>query len=158
MPGGAFGLSNCWPAERFAETAIQLKEKYNAKVLVSVAPVKAEMEIADKICGTAGESAINLAGRKLSLGELKGVFSKAEIVITNDTGPRHIAIALGKKVITMFGPNDPAWTDTGYSGEIQIVGTGPCVPCSKPECFQEEHICMESITVNMVMEASNRLL
>ncbi|NIT23694.1 MAG: hypothetical protein GTN53_14430, partial [Candidatus Aminicenantes bacterium] len=70
----------------------------------------------------------------LSLGELKALFSIADLVISNDTGPRHIAIALGRKVVTLFGPNNPIWTNTNYENEIQIIGNVHCAPCSKPKC------------------------
>jgi len=158
VPGGAFGPSKCWPADRFAKAAMLLKEKYDASVLVSVSPNEVERKVAENICNTAGEGVISLGEMQLSLGQLKAVFSKASLVITNDTGPRHIAIALKRKVITLFGPNDPKWTETGWQGEIQIVGTADCVPCAKPNCFQERHICMESISVDSVMSAAEKMI
>ena len=158
VPGGTFGPSKCWPAERFASTAKLLRERYNASVLVSVAPNETERKIAETICNTAGQGVLSLGEMGLSLGQLKAVFSKASLVITNDTGPRHIAIALGRKVITLFGPNDPKWTLTGYEDEIQIAGRADCVPCAKPHCFQKRHICMESISVDSVMSAADEMI
>ncbi|MGD9110239.1 MAG: lipopolysaccharide heptosyltransferase II [Phycisphaerales bacterium] len=158
VPGGAFGLSKCWPSERFAETADWLIDNYNAKVLISVAPAEAERKIATQICGYAEHELVNLAERALSLGELKVLFSLADLVICNDTGPRHIAIAFGRKVITLFGPNDPAWTQTGYENEVQIIGKAPCVPCLKSKCQQKEHLCMESITTERVCGAAVYLM
>lgn len=157
VPGGAFGPSKCWPADRYAWVAKLLKQKYNAEVLVSVAPNEPELEIAETICSVAAKS-VNLAEYKLSLGQLKAIFSKSDLVITNDTGPRHIAIALKRKLITLFGPNDPAWTQTGYSDEIQIVGSAYCLPCAKPHCFQKKHICMESITTDKVMQSVEKII
>ena len=92
------------------------------------------------------------------MGELKGLLAESDLVITNDTGPRHIAIALGRKLITLFGPNNPEWTQTGYKDEVQIVGEAHCVPCDKPQCKQAEHLCMETITVEMVCEAAGKIL
>jgi heptosyltransferase-2 len=158
VPGGAFGLSKCWLSERFAQTADRLIANYNAAVVISVSPASAECQIAEDICRASKNKLINLARIPLSLGELKSLFSVAELVITNDTGPRHIAIALKRKLITLFGPNDPAWTETGYENEIKITGKAHCVPCSKPECKEFEHLCMQSITVDMVCEASEKLL
>ncbi|MHC4264907.1 MAG: lipopolysaccharide heptosyltransferase II [Planctomycetota bacterium] len=158
VPGGAFGPSKCWPSERFSKTADWLVSNYNAKVVVSVAPEPAEIKIADEISNQSQNSLINLAKRPMSIGELKSLFSMADLVICNDTGPRHIAIAFGRKVVTMFGPNDPAWTDTGHEDEIQIVGGAHCAPCTKSVCTQKEHICMESITVEKVCEAAKELL
>ena len=82
----------------------------------------------------------------------------ASLVITNDTGPRHIAGALKCKIITLFGPNNPAWTEADYQNEIQLIGKAPCVPCDKPVCKQKEHFCMQAITVEMVCEAAEKLL
>lgn len=158
VPGGAFGPSKCWPSERFAQTADCLISEYNATVVVSVSPVPFEKQIANKICDSSKNQLINLAENPVSPGELKALFSAADLVISNDTGPRHIAIALKRKVITLFGPNDPAWTDTGYENEINIVGGAPCAPCTKPVCKMSEHLCMQAITVDMVCNAAEKLL
>ncbi|MHC4118130.1 MAG: lipopolysaccharide heptosyltransferase II [Planctomycetota bacterium] len=158
VPGGAFGPSKCWPNTRFAQTADWLIANYKATVVVSVAPGQAERQIAQSICDSSENTLINLADRPLSLNELKALFSIADLVITNDTGPRHIAIALQRKVVTLFGPNDPAWTDTGCESEIQIVGNVLCAPCTKPNCTQRRHFCMEAITVETVCDAVKELL
>ena len=99
-----------------------------------------------------------MAENPLTIGELKALFSIADLVITNDTGPRHIAIALRRNVITLFGPNDPAWTETGWKREIKIIGQADCAPCAKKKCKKRQHECMESITVDMVCEAAEKLL
>ncbi|MHC4570787.1 MAG: lipopolysaccharide heptosyltransferase II [Planctomycetota bacterium] len=158
VPGGAFGPSKCWPSVRFAQTADWLISNYNATVVVSVSQDVAEKQIAKEICDSSRHKLISLAEMPISLGELKSLFSMADLVISNDTGPRHIAIALQRKVITLFGPNDPAWTDTGYENEIQIIGDAPCVPCGKPVCKESEHLCMQAITTEMVCNAAEELL
>jgi len=158
VPGGAFGPSKYWPADRFAKTADWLSENHNAKVVVSVAPVKAEKKIAQQICSASKSKLINLAEKPLGIGQLKALFAVAQLVICNDTGPRHIATALGKKVITLYGPNDPVWTQTGYENEVQIIGRAPCAPCLKPNCDKPRHLCMESITVQRVCQAADRML
>jgi len=158
VPGGAFGPSKCWPGSRFAQTADWLAENYNATIVVSVSSDPTETEIAKQICNSSKHRLINLAERPLSIGELKALFSGAELVITNDTGPRHIAIALGRRVITLFGPNNPVWTDSGYENEIKLVGDAPCAPCHKPVCKKDKHLCMEAITVEMVCKAAEKLL
>lgn len=158
VPGGAFGPSKCWPSDRFASTADWLITNYNATVVVSVASNPAETQIAKQICDASQHKLINLAEIPVNLGELKALFSIADLVIGNDTGPRHIAIALQRKIITLFGPNDPAWTNTDYENEIQITGDAPCAPCAKPVCKESQHLCMESITVEMVCDAVGKLL
>ena len=158
VPGGAFGPSKCWPGDRFAQTADWLITSYNATVVISVAPQPVEKQIAEEICNSSRHRLINLAETPVSPGELKALFSTADLVISNDTGPRHIAIALGRKLISLFGPNNPAWTDTKYEGEIQIIGNVPCAPCTKPTCKKREHLCMQAITVEMVCNAARELL
>ncbi len=158
VPGGAFGPSKCWPSERFAQTADSLVDKYDARIVVSISADAAERRIAEQICSLSKHNLINLGESSVNLGELKALFSLSKLVITNDTGPRHIAIALKSKVITLFGPNDPAWTETGYKNEIKIVGSADCAPCARPVCKKQQHICMESISVDTVLEAAERLL
>ena len=156
VPGGAFGPSKCWPAERFAEIANRLVENYKANVIISVAPQ--EKQIAEKIADLSKYKLINSAERNLTIGELKSLFAIAELVITNDTGPRHMAIALERKIVSLFGPNSPQWTQTGYENEIQIIGKADCAPCAKPVCKRKEHLCMQSITVDMVCSATKESL
>ncbi|MEJ5259022.1 MAG: glycosyltransferase family 9 protein [Anaerohalosphaeraceae bacterium] len=157
VPGGAFGPSKWWPPERFAQTADALKEQYGAMVILSIAPNPAEQWIAQTIRQMARSPILCTADIPLNLSDLKTLIARADLVITNDTGPRHIAVAFKRKVITLFGPNNPQWTQTGWSEEIQIIGQGPCVPCDNPICRQRQHYCMESITVEQVLEAVRRL-
>lgn len=158
VPGGGFGPSKCWPAQRYAAVADDLSKRYGARVVVSVAPNEMEQRIGEQIAAGAKTKVYSLAQTPLTMGELKALFAEADLVIANDTGPRHIAIALGRKVITLFGPNNPEWTQTGYPDEIQLVGKGPCVPCERPICREPSHRCMESITVEDVCAAADRML
>jgi len=158
VPGGAFGPSKCWPNVRFAKTADWLITNYNATVIISVAPNRIERQIADNICELSEHKLINLGEKPLVMGELKALFAASDLVITNDTGPRHIAIALQRKLVTIFGPNNPAWTEMGYENETQIIGNVPCAPCDKPKCKKIEHSCMEAVNVEMVCAAAGELL
>lgn len=158
VPGGAFGPSKLWPENRFAKVADFLVEKFSADVFVSVSPAKQEIEIAEKICSSAKSPIENLGKNPVTLGQLKALFSIADLVITNDTGPRHIAIALNRKVITLFGPNNPAWTINEYPDEIKIIADVPCAPCDKPVCKKDKHYCMESITADAVCLAAEKIL
>jgi heptosyltransferase-2 len=169
VPGASGGPSKCWLSERFAQTADWLIGNYNATVVVSVAPSSFERQIAEKICdsrrrslqtrqGNHKNNLVNLAENPVSLGELKALFADADLVISNDTGPRHIAVALRRKIISLLGPNHPAWTDLGYEDEIRIIGSAPCAPCERPVCRKSEHLCMQAITVEMVCDAAKKLL
>jgi heptosyltransferase-2 len=158
VPGAAAGPSKRWPADRFAQIADRLSEKYNATVVLSVAPNADEKNIAKQIVDAAKYKPINLGDTPVGLGELKALIAAADLVICNDTGPRHIAIGLKRKVITLVGPNDPAWTDPGYADEVFIKGDAPCAPCDKPVCKETSHFCMEAITVDMVCEEASKVL
>jgi len=158
VPGGGFGPSKCWAPDRFAQVADRLHAERGARTVLSVAPNPTEQAVAAAIAGQCQSPLVNLARQPLDLGELKALLASADLVITNDTGPRHMAIALQRPVVTLFGPNDPAWTQTGWKHEIQIVGRAPCVPCQQPICRAERHLCMESITVSEVLDAAVRLL
>jgi heptosyltransferase-2 len=158
VPGGAFGASKLWPQDRFAKVADFLTEKFSANVFISVSPDEMEKQIAGEICSQAKHPIINLAQNPVTLGQLKALFSFANLVITNDTGPRHIAVALGRKVITLFGPNNPAWTENNYHDEIKIIADVPCAPCNKPVCKKDRHYCMESITAETVYKAAEKIL
>jgi heptosyltransferase-2 len=169
VPGAAAGPSKCWLSERFAQTADWLIANYNATVFISIAPNSVEKQIAKEICDSSRlslraqqsnlkDKLINLATRPLSFGELKALFASADLVITNDTGPRHIAIALQRKIVSLLGPNNPDWTDFGYENEIRIIGDASCAPCDKPICKKSEHLCMQAITVEMVCDAAKGLL
>jgi heptosyltransferase-2 len=158
VPGGAFGPSKLWSPLRFAQLADELVEHDKATVVISVAPTPLEKKIAEDIRGGARNPLLSLSDWPLTPGLLKALFEKADLVITNDTGPRHIAAALGRKIITLFGPNNPAWTETGYEHETRITGQAPCVPCDKPKCLQKEHYCMNSISVEQVFDAAQKIL
>jgi heptosyltransferase-2 len=158
VPGAAAGPSKRWPAERFAKVADRLAADYNATVVLSVAPNPEEKNIAEQIVNAASHKLVNLGETPVSLGELKALYAAADLVIGNDTGPRHIAIALKRKVITLVGPNDPAWTDPGYNDEVFIKGEAPCAPCDKGICREKSHFCMEAITVEMVCRAAANAL
>lgn len=158
VPGGAFGPSKLWQPERFAACADALIERHNAQVIISIAPTDVERKIAEAIGSHSRRPLRHTGAMALTGGQLKALFSRAALVVTNDTGPRHIAIALRRKVVTLFGPNDPARTHTGYADEMRIIGQGPCVPCDKPVCKATAHYCMESITVEQVLAAAEHLL
>jgi len=158
VPGSAFGPSKFWLPERFAATADRLYDNFNARVIISVSNNAVERQLAEQICSVSRSDVINLGREVISLGELKALFSMAELVITTDTGPRHIAKAFNDKIVSLFGPNEPAWTDTEYSDEIKIVGQAQCAPCQRPKCRQGEHLCMEAISTAQVYEAARQLL
>jgi heptosyltransferase-2 len=111
---GANRADKRWPAERFAALADRLTtcpatdSASPHSVVITGGP--GELELLEAIEKLAKRPLINLARRGVTLGSLKAVLRRAAILITNDTGPRHIAAALGTPVVTLFGPTDHRWT------------------------------------------------
>ena len=114
-----------WPPERFAAVADALAKSDHLAAVVSGSP--GEMEVLRAVTKSAKSSIINLAERGVSLGSLKAVLEQAKLLITNDTGPRHLAAALGTPLITLFGPTDHRWTTLNCPHE-RIVLAEPFLP------------------------------
>jgi lipopolysaccharide heptosyltransferase I len=103
IPGSAH-ISKCWPREYFASLAERIMEGFAFSIVAVGA--KPEKALIEEIVSCARVPVINLAGRT-SLGELVALFRRAAVVITNDTGPGHIAAALGVPLVMIFGPSNP---------------------------------------------------
>ena len=86
----------------------------------------------------------------LNLGELKALIKRSDLLVCNDAGPRHIAKAFGRPVVTVFGPTHQAWTDTDYPLERKIQIDVDCGPCQKKVCPFDHHKCMTGVSVDMV--------
>ena len=156
VPGGAFGLSKCWPAERFGELAGRLADD-GYEVIVSCAPNEQERRIAGQVCRGSRVRLHSLASENVSVGELKELVRRCSLMVANDTGPCHIAAAFGVPLVTIFGPTDPRWTATGYEKEIRLRAEVDCGPCQKGVCRQD-HRCMQAVTVEQVLEATRKVV
>ncbi|EFK97422.1 lipopolysaccharide heptosyltransferase II [sediment metagenome] len=110
---------------------------------------KADRDIADLIVSLSEGNAVSLAG-KTSLKELITVIRKAKFVISNDSGPMHIAAALGIPVYAIFGPTDPRRTGPYGKGHTIITAEEPCAPCFKKTC--DDVKCLERLSVDKVFE------
>jgi heptosyltransferase-2 len=155
-PGAKFGASKCWPPERFAAVADRLVERHGAAVVVSPGP--GEEGIARAIAAEMQHVPIVIDNPCLTLGELKSLVSCSDLLLGNDTGPRHFARALNVPMVTVFGPTDPAWTATSYSKERIVRVDVDCGPCHKKVCPLGHLKCMTLVTVDMVERACERML
>jgi heptosyltransferase II len=104
----------------------------------------------------AGDAAV-MPPRVVPLGVLKGLLARCEVLVTNDTGPRHIAKAFGRGVVTIFGSTDPRWTQTQYPLERKVQVAVPCGPCMLKRC-PLDHRCMQLVTAEMVCSAAREVL
>ncbi|MEL7239586.1 MAG: lipopolysaccharide heptosyltransferase II [Planctomycetota bacterium] len=153
-PGAQFGAAKLWLPEYFAEVADAFSER-GATVLVSAAP--GETGIIDAIASHAKRPFVDLARHGMSLGALKSMCGRADLVITNDTGPRHIAAALRTRLVTIFGPTDPRWTTLDFPLERELQEDVFCGPCQKKLC-PLDHRCMTQLTPDAVVAACDELL
>ncbi|MFB3893776.1 MAG: lipopolysaccharide heptosyltransferase II [Phycisphaerae bacterium] len=160
-PGASFGTSKLWPPKRFAAVADALFERRGAAIIINAAP--AERAIAAEVAAAMrNKPAVNFADRPNSIGLLKGLLRRCRLLITNDTGARHIGAAVGAAVVTIFGSTDPDWTVIHYGRERQVRTTVDCAPCQKKTCPQPAgphyHQCMDAITPEQVLAAAEELL
>ena len=115
--------------------------------------------LGQRIAGAAPKRCLDLTGRT-SLAELIEWIRLSELMVTNDTGPMHLAAALGKPVVALFGPTEPR--RTGPYGQIDRVirlTSLPCAPCLKDTCAYEKPIeCLRGISPAVVLAEVRRQL
>jgi len=160
-PGASFGPSKMWDPNRYAQVADRLMDERGVQIIINAAPseraIAAEVEQAMQ-----RTPAVSFAERDNTLGLVKGLLGRCDLVITNDTGARHLAAAMGLGVVTLFGSTDPRWAQIDYRRERIIRVELPCSPCQQKTCPQPAgplyHACMAAITPEMVLLAALELL
>ena len=153
-PGAAFGGAKRWLPERFAEAASRLSSDLDADVAVFGSA--AEAELCRLVAGQVGPRAHNLAGRT-TLAEFIDLAATCSLYLTNDSGPMHVATALGVPTIAVFGATDDH--ATGPSGSWARVVRQPvdCSPCLLREC-PIDHRCMTRVDTARVVEMARAVL
>ena len=147
-PGSINSRAKRWPVERYAALADKLIERLNAKVLLVGSAAEAEVSAA--VNAQMRHKAVDLTG-KTSLAELVALLSLVDLLVTNDTGPAHIAAALGRPTLVIFGPTNPL-TTRPFSPYGEIIREPPdCAPCMLRDC-PIDHRCMTAITPEAVFE------
>ncbi len=151
-----------WPADRFARLADWLHDEHGMRVLLNGSP--AESDLIEEIRSLSSTEPISLPALGNTLGALKAICARAEIMVTNDTGPRHIAAAMGTKLVTMFGPTDPRWTTVpvrslsdGRASEVVLVAD-PTLPAAESANDHPERCAIERIEESRVRDAVEFLL
>ena len=140
-----------WDAQKFARLSDQLIKDYNAQIVFT--GHKQDTPVIANIISRMTQTAVNASG-ETTLKELAYLFKRSQLMITTDSGPMHIAAAMGTPVIALFGPTAP-WRTGPYSKSAKIVRSDLyCSPCFKKKC---DHIsCMKDITVENVLEAVDK--
>ncbi|MBA4149904.1 MAG: lipopolysaccharide heptosyltransferase II [Verrucomicrobia bacterium] len=148
---GARWMNKRWPAEHFAALVKNLAAEYPDFGFV-ITGAGNESAVAESIEAAAPERCINVAGRT-SLVEMVEWIRGCSVMVTNDTGPMHLAAALGKTVLALFGPTEAARTGP-YGQSHNVLRTSiPCAPCMKNRCSNPNYLeCLRSITPEFVQE------
>ena len=148
-PGASYGSAKCWPPGYFAKVADTLAGRGWAVALSGGPGERAILREILKLCR---QPVADLPAAGLTLGGLKAVLRRAGLLLTGDTGPRHMAAALGTPVVTLFGPTDPAWTVIDFDRERQLSVPVFCGPCQRKTC-PLDHRCMTRLTPAMAVAA-----
>lgn len=154
-PGASYGSSKSWTIEGFAETAKLLHKHLDCHVLLATG--MEEKDLAKKIEDAAAGDIINLSQDHIGLELLKALVKKCSLLITVDSGPRHLAVAFNKPVVVLMGPTDPRYTQTKQEIGKVIREAVECAPCHLKTC-PTDHRCMKRIKPERVAEAAVRLL
>ena len=152
-PGSINSQAKRWAAESYATLADRLIESRRQVLLIGSAD---EVDVSREVTNRMQNKPVVLTG-KTSLDQITAVLSLVDLVVTNDTGPAHIAAALGRPTLVIFGPTNPL-TTRPFAPAAEILRHPPdCAPCMLRDC-PIDHRCMTAITVDDVFEHSQALL
>ncbi len=144
-----------WPLERFADLARAIEQKGLGRVVLPGAPK--DLDRVTRISELSGGSPVIAAG-ETSLRDLAGIMSQMDVVVSADSGPLHLANALGTDVIGLFGPTSPEITGPRGAGKSVVIQKD--VGCNRAPCYFfecKESRCMAAIEVKDVLEAVAQL-
>lgn len=154
-PGGNYQAKR-WPPDRFIEAGKHLAQRHMLRILVNGSP--GERDLVTTIArGCDGVSLTDLA---ITLGSLKGIVARAGVMLTNDTGPRHIAAAFGVPLVSLFGPTDHRWTiiPTRDGTPEELLLADPTLPERELANDHPERCSIDRISTSDVIAALDRVL
>jgi heptosyltransferase-2 len=145
-----------WPPERFGELAARLVEGHGARIVLT--GNSAERALVRRVRADGPPGSLDLSGR-LDTGELLALLARADLVVTNDTGPVHLADALGTAAVALYGPNTPHRYGPRGPLSIALYADLPCSPCLDDRTMKRSacrnHVCMQALSVTDVLAACN---
>jgi ADP-heptose:LPS heptosyltransferase len=148
-----------WPTRNFGLLARRLVDEHGAVVAVTGGP--AEAPLTREVVEASERDLADLAGR-LSLEDLIALLSRADVLVANDTGPVHLASALGVPVLGLYGPNTPLLYGPLSPGSVSFYDPPPCSPCITNLNYKTSRcrnpVCIRAIEVDNVAAAAGRLL
>jgi heptosyltransferase-2 len=134
-PGAEYGPAKRWPAASFAAVAREVSRRLGNCLWLAFGG-RGDWELCNEVARLAGGGVLNLAG-KTSLRQLMALLKLCRVVLTNDTGPMHVAAALGTPVVVPFGSTSPELTGPGLPGDTRhqlLRSDAPCSPCFRRVC------------------------
>jgi len=153
-PGAAYGSAKRWIPERFAEVADQLAARYQSRILLTGGP--GESEIGQDIAAAMNHDVINMVGQT-TVRQMMALLANSRLLVTNDSGPMHVASAFDIPIVAVFGSTDHT-TTCPASERVRIVRKETdCAPCLLRQC-PTDHRCMTAIEASDVIEAACELL
>ncbi|MBV8803070.1 MAG: lipopolysaccharide heptosyltransferase II [Gammaproteobacteria bacterium] len=153
-PGAEFGSAKRWPPEYYAEIA---KAKLEADWQVWIFGSQKDQSVADQIMKSTQHQCVNLTGRT-SLEEAIDLLSLATAVVSNDSGLMHIAAALRKPLVAVYGPTSPTFTPP-LSESARVLSTSvDCQPCFQRICPMEHHRCMIELKPERILTAVKEVI
>ena len=157
-PGGNDAAKR-WPIERFGALAAHLFKRHALRPVVNGSPGERELAAAVASCCPPESRCVSLPEAGVTLASLKGLVGAARLMVTNDTGPRHIAAATGVPVVSLFGPTDHRWTIIPARGDSErVLVADPSLPEEEVANDHPERCAVARITVESVVAACDSLL
>ncbi len=150
--------TKCWPADRYAALGNALAAQHNCRVVLIGA--KSEEETLAGIAAQMSASAVISAGA-LSFRVAAALIARAQLLVSGDTGPMHVATAVETPQLALFGATSPLWYGPRSPHALSLLHEVPCGPCDKKECTQVgENLlrCLTLITVDEALSAAEKLL
>ncbi len=155
--GGAYGNAKHWPREHCLELSRCLASELGLTVVILCGPE--ERAAAARLASEARHPHVkSLAEEDVRFGPTKAIIRRARLLITTDSGPRHIAAAVGTPTITLLGPIDPRWSENFQCGAVHLRLPLECSPCGKRVCPLAHHKCLRDLTPEMVLKAADQAL
>jgi heptosyltransferase II len=153
-PGAFYGKAKRWFADRYAQVADALISRYGARIALFGSPT--DCAIVEEVAANMQHPSVILAGQT-TLGQLMGLLKECSLLITNDSGPMHLAAALDVPQLALFGSTSETATGPISRRAVVIKHSVDCNPCFLREC-PTDFRCMKGISVQEVAEAAQSIL
>jgi heptosyltransferase-2 len=141
---GAYGAAKRWPIEHCAALARQIVGQLDHDVLILCGPQECQLA-RDIVRQAEFPRVFSLASQPVGLPATKACLERCRLLVSTDSGPRHVAAALGKPVVTLLGPTLPVWIENPTVHSIILRQELDCIGCGKRTCPLKHNRCMKDL-------------